>query len=241
MTQKQWKLLWKGGEIFWKCTTALGRTGVDVQQAPQNPFPDHQKSMCLPSMLRDRQENTIGKQSFHMLLPLNLIGKQSFHILLPLNLSGVKKEERRTLQEWLDLVDWRESRVRQQTARQHSSIWAYTKKQPNGAGKSVGSSGRGMRRNAKEDRDIKRPRDRYETLRAIVRQGGHATDESSAIQRALEDLGGSQDPAPMVLEQYYGMSQSGTNLYKYSRFSARVCFQRSGGQLPRQTGDTWRG
>ena len=50
------------------------------------------------SMLLDRQENTIGKQPFR--------------ILLPLNLSGVKEEERKILQEWLDLVDWRESRVR---------------------------------------------------------------------------------------------------------------------------------
>jgi hypothetical protein len=87
MTQKQWNLLWKGEETFRKCTKALGSTGVDVQPAPQEPFPDHQKATCLPSMLRDRQENTIGKPSFR--------------ILLPLNLSGVKEEEQKTLQEWL--------------------------------------------------------------------------------------------------------------------------------------------
>jgi len=34
MTQKQWEVLWKGEEMFRKCTKALGRTGVDVQRAP---------------------------------------------------------------------------------------------------------------------------------------------------------------------------------------------------------------
>jgi len=32
-----------------------------------------------------------------------------------------------------------------------------------------------------------------------MQQGGHADDESSTIERALDDLGGSQDPAQMVL------------------------------------------
>ena len=34
MTQRQWKLLWKGEEMFRKHAKALGRTGVDVLQAP---------------------------------------------------------------------------------------------------------------------------------------------------------------------------------------------------------------
>ena len=146
----------------------MGRIGVDVLKAPQEPFPDHKKATCLPSMLRDRQENTIGKQSFR--------------ILLPLNLSGVKEEERKILQEWLDLVDWRESRVRQQTARQGSGLWVYTKAQAKGADKAGGSADRGIRRNAEGERDTKGPQDRYERLRSIMRQGGHAGDESSAIE-----------------------------------------------------------
>ena len=32
-----------------------------------------------------------------------------------------------------------------------------------------------------------------------MRQEGHADDQSSAIERAFDDLGGSQDPAQMVL------------------------------------------
>ena len=142
MTQKQWKLLWEGEEMFRKHTKALGRTGIDVQQAPQEPYPNHQKAPCLPAMLRDRQENTIGKQSFC--------------ILLPPYLSAVKEEERRILQEWLDFVNWRESRVRSQTARQHSGMWVYAKRRPNGTGKLVGSSSRDMRLNAVGERDAKR-------------------------------------------------------------------------------------
>ena len=113
MTQKQWKFLLEGEEVFRKYTKALGSMGVDVQQAPQEPYPNHQKAPCLPAMLRDRQENTIGKQSFC--------------ILLPPYLSAVKEEERRILQEWLGLVDWRESKVRSQTARQHSGMWVYAR------------------------------------------------------------------------------------------------------------------
>ena len=120
-------------------------------------------------------------------------------MFLPLKLSGVKEEERKILQEWLDLVDWRESRVRQQTARQNSGIWAHTKSQPNMADKAVGSFGRGLRRNAEGERDAKGPRDCYETFRTVMRQGDHADDVSSAIERALDDLGGNQDPAQMVL------------------------------------------
>ena len=136
-------------------------------------------------MLRDRQENTVGKQIFR--------------VLLPLNLSGVKEEERRLLQEWLDLVDWRESRVRQRTARQRSGIWAYTKAQATGADKEEGSAGSSAHRRDEGERDTKRLRDRCETLRTIMRQEGHAGDQSKAIERALDDLGGSQDPAQMVL------------------------------------------
>ena len=128
MTQKQWKLLWEGEEMFRKHNKALGRTGIGVQQAPQEPYPNHQKAPCLPAMWR--QDNTIGKQSFR--------------ILLPSNLSDVKEEGRRILQGWLDLVDWRESKVRSQTARQHSGMWVYVGMQPNGTGKSVGSSSRDM-------------------------------------------------------------------------------------------------
>ena len=158
---------------------------MEAHLAPQEPFSNLQKAPCLPPMQCDRRENTVGKQSFR--------------ILLPLNLSGVTEEERRILQEWLDLVDWRESRVRQQTARQRSGIWAYTKAQAKVADKVVGSAGRSMHRSDEGEWDIKRPRDRCETLRTIMRQGGHANDESSTIERALDDLGGSQDPAQMVL------------------------------------------
>ena len=42
-------------------------------------------------------------------------------------------------------------------------------------------------------------------------------------------------------QQRYEMSQSGMKFCIYFGFSARICFQRSGGQLTRQTGDTWRG
>ena len=171
--------------MFRKHNKALGKTGIDVQQAPQEPYPNHQKAPCLPTMLRDRQDNTIGKQSFR--------------ILLPSNLSDVKEEERRILQRWLDLVDWRESKVRSQAARQHSGMWVYVGMQPNGTGKSVDSSSRYMRCNAEGERDVKRSRDRYETLRTIVRQGDHAAEGSNAIRQALEELGGSQDPAQMVL------------------------------------------
>ena len=108
MTQRQWELLWQGEETFRRCSKELGETGVEAHLAPQEPFYNLQKAPCLPPMLRDRQKNTVGKP---------------FRILLPSNLSGVKEEERRLLQEWLDLVDWRESRVRQQTTRQRSGIW----------------------------------------------------------------------------------------------------------------------
>jgi len=114
MTQRQWEMLWQGEEMFRRCSKELGGTGVEAHLAPQEPFDPRQKATCLPPMLRDRQENTVGKQTFRVLLPFNL---------------GVKEEERRLLQEWLDLVDWRESRVRQRTARQRSGIWAYTKAQ----------------------------------------------------------------------------------------------------------------
>ena len=123
-------------------------------------------------MLRDRLENTVGKQSFR--------------ILLPLNLSGVKEEERKILQERLDLVDWRESRVRQQTARQGSGLWV--KAQAKGDDKVGGSADRGIRRNAAGERNVKIPRDRCETLRAIIRQEDHAGDTAGAIERALDDL-----------------------------------------------------
>ena len=56
-----------------------------------------------------------------------------------------------------------------------------------------------MRCNAAAERDVKGSRDRYETLRTIVRQGDHAAEGSNAIRQALEELGGSQDPAQMVL------------------------------------------
>ena len=171
-------------ETFRKHTKALGRTGVDVQKAPQEPFPDHKKATCLPPMLRDRRENTIGKQSFR--------------ILLPLNLSGVKEEERKILQEWLDLVDWRESRVRQQTARQCSGIWVYTKAQAKGDDKVRGSADRGIRRNAEGERSVKIPRDRCETLRAIIRQKDLAGDKAVAIERALDDLDDNNDPERMI-------------------------------------------
>ena len=69
----------------------------------------------------------------------------------------------------------------------------------NGAGKSGDRSAKDIRRNAEGEGDTKRLQDRYETLRAIPWQGDRAADESSAIQRALEDLGGSQDPAHVVL------------------------------------------
>ena len=89
--------------------------------------------------------------------------------------------------------------MRQQTARQYSGISAYTKAQTNGADKVVGSAGRSIRHNAGGKWVVKRTRDRCETLRTRMRQGGHAGDESSAIKRALDDLGGNQDPAQMVL------------------------------------------
>jgi hypothetical protein len=170
--------------MFRRCSKELGGTGVEAHLAPQEPLDPRQKAPCLPPMLRDRQENTVGKQTFRVLLPLNL---------------GVKEEERRLLQEWLDLVDWRESRVRQRTARQRSGIWAYTKAQATGADMGEGSAGGSVHRRDKEERDTKRPRDRYETLRTIILQEGHADDQSNAIERALDDLGGSQDPAQMVL------------------------------------------
>src|SRR6056300_529743 len=113
--------------------------------------------------------------------------------------SGVKEEERRLLQEWLDLVDWRESRVRQQTARQRSGIWAYTKAQAKGADKGEGGAGSSAHRRDEGERDTKRLRDRCETLRTIMRQEGHTGDQLNAIERVLDDLGGSQDPAQMVL------------------------------------------
>ena len=115
------------------------------------------------------------------------VGKQSFRILLPLNLSGVKEEERKFLQEWLDLVDWRESRVRQQTARQSNGLWMYTEAQAKGDDKVKGSADRDTRRNAEGERSVKIPRDRCETLRAIIRQEDHAGDKAVAIKRALDD------------------------------------------------------
>jgi hypothetical protein len=58
----------------------------------------------------------------------------------------------------LDLVDWRESRVR----------------------------------------SVKIPRDRCETLRAIIRQEDHAGDKAVAIKRALDDLDDNNDPTRMI-------------------------------------------
>ena len=184
MTQRQWNLLWRGEEMFRKHTKALGRTGVDVSQAPQEPYLVHKKAICLPPMLRDRRENTVGRQTFR--------------ILLPLNLSGVKEEERNCLQEWLDLVDWRESRVRQQTARQSTGLWLYTGAQVNGDNKVQGSVDRDTRRNAEGERNVKIPRDRCETLRAIIRQEDHAGDQAVAIERALDDLDDNNDPERMI-------------------------------------------
>ena len=89
--------------------------------------------------------------------------------------------------------------MRHRTARQRSGIWAYTKAQATGADKGGGSAGSSVHRSDEGERDTKRPRDRCETLRTIMRQEGHADDQLSAIERALDDLGGSQDPAQMVL------------------------------------------
>ena len=122
-------------------------------------------------------------------------------------------------------VSWTEAIRNIRRLRNKLHMWVYTKMQPNGTRKSVGSSGQDIRRDAEGERDAKRPRDRCETLRAIVRPRGHAAEESNANQRALEDLGGSQDPEQIEWRQYYGMSQSGINFCRHFGFNARICFK----------------
>lgn len=126
----------------------------------------------------------------------------------------------------------REVHVRQQTARQGSGLWAYTKAQAKGDDKAGGSADRSIRRNTEGERSVKIPRDRCETLRAIIRQEDHAVDKAGVIERALDDLGGNNDPARMIL----GMAATlwnetvGANSCKHCGSCARIGFQRGGRQ-----------
>ena len=74
----------------------------------------------------------------------------------------------------------------------------YTEAQAKGDDKVKGSADRDTRRNAEGERSVKIPRDRCETLRAIIRQEDHAGDKAVAIKRVLDDLDDNNDPTRMI-------------------------------------------
>ena len=59
MTKDKWQLLWEGEKMFRRCAKAT--YGVDTHQAQQEPN-DPRTAVCVPLILRDRQEDAMGRE-----------------------------------------------------------------------------------------------------------------------------------------------------------------------------------
>jgi len=112
MERDQWNLVWEGEKRFWQIVPRLLERGLgSVQEAQQEAY-GARGGASIPRLMR--QDENSGEHY-----------KQFFRVLLPQRIPGVSDKILGTVQRWLDMADWRMSKIRSCSSKQKSNITHY--------------------------------------------------------------------------------------------------------------------
>ena len=112
MDRDQWNLVWEGERRFWEIVPKLLERGLCSVRDAQHEAYGATRGISIPRLMR--QDEDSGEHY-----------KQFFRVLLPQRIIGISDRTLGIVQRWLDMVDWRMSKVRSCSSKQRSNITHY--------------------------------------------------------------------------------------------------------------------
>ena len=109
MERDQWNLVWEGERRFWEIVPKLLAKGLCSVRDAQQEACGAREGISIPRLMRQNEDS--GEHY-----------KQFFRVLLPQRIRGISDRTLGIVQRWLDMVDWRMSKVRSCSSKQRSSI-----------------------------------------------------------------------------------------------------------------------